>query len=178
MLDQDYAFYREFVNKAQADDFAALLDRWRIPYQINQPEPERHAYPKPEHDKAVSIYLRRRDFKRANRVYEEAVLDIIEHINPDYYLFQFNTEELLEIVHKPDEWGAFDRILAKRILRERGVKITDEMADELYQERLKAITNSSSEGPVSLFLANLPGIIVGLLVSPLLGLFSLYNTKK
>jgi tetratricopeptide (TPR) repeat protein len=146
MSDQDYAFYQKFTSKAQMDDLVAVLDSKNIPYQVNQSKSIDTVYTNTDLGKGITVYLRREDFEKANQAYEEAVLGNIEHIDPDYYLFQFEEEELLEIVHKPDEWGAFDRVLAKRILRERGVEITDEMADELYQQRLKTLAKPSKEG--------------------------------
>ena len=58
---------------------------------------------------------------------------------PDYYLLAFTDAELLEILSKPDEWGHFDYVLAKKLLVDRGYNITDALTQELKAQRLNGL---------------------------------------
>jgi hypothetical protein len=46
---------------------------------------------------------------------------------------------LLDIVAKPDEWGHFDYVLARKLLAERGLPIPDETIRQMKQQRLRQL---------------------------------------
>ena len=60
------------------------------------------------------------DFARAEGVLDEAAEKELAEVDNDHYLYSFSTEELLDVVRKPDEWNALDRKLARKLLAERG----------------------------------------------------------
>ena len=53
----------------------------------------------------------------------------------DYYLNDFSTEELLEVVEKKDEWSETDYGWAKKILIQKKI-LTEEKLEALHQNRL------------------------------------------
>jgi hypothetical protein len=66
--------------------------------------------------------------------YYQNKLDLVP---PDYYLFQFNDEQLMEIVRKPDEWGFLDYPLAIRILENRGLFISKDEINNINNDRIR-----------------------------------------
>jgi len=76
------------------------------------------------------------DFVRAHAVLEDYYEGQLQDVDPDYYLFSFTDPELLDILAKPDEWGHFDYVLARRLLIDRGYDITPELTDQLKAQRL------------------------------------------
>jgi hypothetical protein len=63
----------------------------------------------------------------------------LQEVDQDYYLLTFTDTELLEILAKPDEWGHFDCVLAKKPLTDRGHAITDAYTKQLKAKRLEEL---------------------------------------
>lgn len=92
----------------------------------------------------ISLQLPGTDFTRAHAILEAYYQAQLQDVEPDYYLYSFTDEELMEIVSKPDEWGHFDYVLARKLLAERGKPVTDEIADQLKQRRLEELAQPDS----------------------------------
>jgi hypothetical protein len=76
------------------------------------------------------------DFVRAKQILLEDLMAQVNSTEFDHYLFEFNDEELLEVVYKADEWSEFDFLLARRILKERGKGIPDHTMEKMNQTRI------------------------------------------
>jgi hypothetical protein len=63
----------------------------------------------------------------------------IDGVEQDYYLFSFTDEELMEVVTKADEWSAFDVVLAKKILADRGKPISDDIIEKIEEQRIEEL---------------------------------------
>ena len=77
-------------------------------------------------------------FEEAHRLLEEEVKRYLDHIPPDYYLYEFSDTELIDILTKYDEWSKEDYLLAQRILAERGLTIDEEQLQQLKYQRNEA----------------------------------------
>jgi hypothetical protein len=66
----------------------------------------------------------------------------LDKLPPDYYLFDFSNEELLEIVHHADDWGDLDVTLAKKLLKERDIFFDEEAINQLRQARYDALAKA------------------------------------
>lgn len=71
-------------------------------------------------DPYIFIKIKPEDFTKATEALEEYYEMSLNHVESDYYLFEFTDDELFEIISKPDEWGPFDYQLSKKILSDRG----------------------------------------------------------
>src|SRR5829696_5214646 len=143
-----HAIFETFNDKETAEDFADVLKANGIEFHIEEDAPEFDvSYAFNELDKDYHIMVRHEDFKRARTAYEDYFKDKLDNTPPDYYLFSFPTNELQEILAKPDEWGAFDYLLAEKILHDRGVVITHEEKQALKTERLQKLQEQKKETP-------------------------------
>ena len=88
-------------------------------------------------DASIDLKIPPKDFIRARDVLETYYEKHLQNVDPDYYLYEFTDQELMEILEKPDEWGAFDYVLARKLLLEHGHPITKEFTDELKAKRLR-----------------------------------------
>jgi hypothetical protein len=52
-----------------------------------------------------------------------------------HFFYTYTSDELMEVLRKPDEWSSFDFKLAKTILKERGVEISNEALSYMNEER-------------------------------------------
>jgi hypothetical protein len=102
------------------------------------------------------------DFAKANTVLENYYRQQIEATEPDYYLLSFTDEELMDIVRKPDEWGHFDHALAKKLLLDRGHKVTAAELEQFHQQRLTELKKPDISHPILIFLGYLTAIAGGL----------------
>jgi hypothetical protein len=84
----------------------------------------------------VHLKIPATEFLQANAVLEAYYEKQLQEVDPDYYLLTFTDAELLEILSKPDEWGHFDYVLAKKLLTDRGHNITDASTQQLKSQRL------------------------------------------
>ncbi len=115
-----------------------------------------------------SVKLPASDFLRAEAALEDVAEKQINEVGDDHYLFSFTTEELLDVVLKPDEWNAFDRRLARKVLAERGMPVeaaTDEVIREARIEELTAPAKPQTilvlVGYVFCLLGGVLGIYIG-----------------
>jgi hypothetical protein len=95
----------------------------------------------------ISLKIHAADFVRAHALLEAFYEKQLDDIDPEYYLFTFTDQELLDILAKPDEWGHFDYVLARKLLIERGYDITPEFTDKLKKQRLEELEQHDDAGP-------------------------------
>lgn len=117
---------------------------------------------------AISIKLNPGDFTLAHAALEEYYSHTLENIDDEYYLLNFTNDELTDIIQKPDEWGHFDYILAKKLLKDRGIEISSESANLLRKKRNEELAKPEiSEtfwiyaGYISAILGGFLGLIIG-----------------
>ena len=123
-----------------------------------------------------SVKLPSSDFLRAEAALEEVAERQIAEVGDDHYLFSFTDEELTDVVLKPDEWNAFDRRLARRIVAERGMPV-EAAADELIREaRIEELATPAKPQPV-LVLIGYASCLLGGIIGIWIG-HHLNTTKK
>ncbi|HEX3935455.1 MAG TPA: hypothetical protein VHW43_12295, partial [Puia sp.] len=123
--------FQQFNDIALARTMGDRLGAAGIEYEIDSQDP--HLDPViigSSPDSSIDLKIPAEDFIRARAVLEAYYEEQLQDVDPDYYLFGFTDQELLEILAKPDEWGAFDYVLARKLLIERGHPITKEFTDE------------------------------------------------
>jgi len=116
------------------------------------------------------------DFKKAEAILEKETENLLDSIDPDYYLFSFTNEELYEILLNSDEWNVFDYKLAQKILTERGKTIDADMLASLKKERLKILAKpEENQKPwiIAGYIFSLLGGGIGIVIG-----YSLWKSKK
>lgn len=128
---------------------------------------------------AISYMLKIKqvDFEKADMIIEKFAEKELLDVDEDHFLFGFSNEELIDIIKKRDEWGDFNFSLSKKILKERGVDITEDSIKKLQVERINELSKPE-DGKETL--GKLIGYISAILGGPL-GLmigYYLLNFKK
>lgn len=101
------------------------------------------------------------NFDRANAILEGFYQTRIESMDPDYYLFSFTDDELLDIMRKPDEWGHLDYVLAKKLLADRGREVTPVQLEQFQQQRLTQLAQPDRSHPLLIFFGYCTAILGG-----------------
>jgi hypothetical protein len=89
--------------------------------------------------KEYLVKIKDTDFSRANSILDEDAIESINNIERDYYLFDFTNDELIDVLVKRDEWNSFDVLLSRKILKERGLNITDDELTKINNDRIETL---------------------------------------
>ena len=121
-----------------------------------------------EINKDFRIKLKPADFERADTLLLQLAEKDLADIYPGYYIFDFSNEELKEIIEKQDEWSSLDFLLAKKILKERGVEVNVSQIQTFKEKRLEALAKPVESpqvlivaGYILAFFGGLIAIIIG-----------------
>jgi hypothetical protein len=123
-----------------------------------------------EINKDFRIKLKPADFERANMLLQQLAEQDLADIDPGYYIFDFSGEELKEIIEKQDEWSSLDFLLAKKILKERGVEVNVNQIQILKEKRLEALAEPE-ESPKVLIIAGYILAVFGGLIAIIIGAY-------
>lgn len=165
---ETFLTFRKFNNTELAQATAEVLERNGIACVIeNYQSFFDPSYANNKIDPDIILKIHPDEFIKARQVLEEAYAAGLDQTEADYYLFTFSDAELIEIITKPDEWGAFDYQLAQKILRDRGKEVKPEIAGLLRERRIDELKKPEKTGgfwvPFGYFLA-IFGSFIGLIV--------------
>jgi hypothetical protein len=165
---KDYQTFKTFTDRETAENFADVLQQHGIRFSI---EEDRLTFdPSYAHNPLNKDYLIKispGDFTRAHAAYEDYFALLVDKAEPDYYLYTFSDEELVEIVTKPDEWGTFDNLLAQKLLAERGISFSPAEKKALNEKRyqqLQAPKNEATDTILGYYLVSLLFFPVGIVI--------------
>jgi hypothetical protein len=167
-MPEELVTFQLFHSRSVAEEMGSWLEREGIPYEIV----ENKKYFDPSFafnkiDPEINLKLLAKDFTRARKVLEGVYAKQLEEVDPNYYLFRFKNEELMDIIRKPDEWGIFDHALARKILSDRGVVVPGITEQEVLKTRLDELRKPESVEPVWIglgYMAALAGGFFGILM--------------
>ena len=167
MTESQLITFRRYNDLALSAQLVFLLEKNDITYELNESPMVFNASMvfNEEYNKEFVVKLLPEDFERVEKLIAEDEAQHIDDVDSDYYLFAFTDDELLDVVAKFDEWSAFDVILARKLLNERGVKIDEE---ELKAVRLEVLQKPETTqsfwivlGYISALLGGPLGILIG-----------------
>ncbi|BAV06431.1 hypothetical protein SAMN05421788_10789 [Filimonas lacunae] len=177
-MQSDYLLFQKFTDLETAEDFATELRANDISYHLidhnNATNVKVEGYNTIQI--AIELNIAEHDFPRAQQVLDRYYEESIKKIDPSYYLFEFSTEELKDIIAKPFEWGRLDYYLARHLLKQKGIEVTDEEVQQIKAERLQEMSKIEkvSQGKI------VAGYLFAVLL-PLAGLFigfTIYYNRK
>lgn len=105
-----------------------------------------------------------KDFERAEIILEENISIELNEVDPDYLLLSFSDDELIEVMKKKEEWGAFNYKLAASLLTSRGVPIPEMDIVWSQVERMKEKEQPASSG-ILLLLLGYSSLLSGILIA-------------
>lgn len=137
-VEQAAALLRDHGIAAEASREARVLDSVYIGEQFNDP---------------YLLYLPGKDFERARVILEENIVVNLNEVDPGYQLLSFTDDELIDVMRKKGEWGAYNYKLAEALLQQRGVPVPEMDIVWSQVEELK-----QKEQPVS---SGMPLLLMG-----------------
>ena len=162
----EYLTFQSFYSEEEAAVLAEVLSKRGIDNIIVKAKPiVDEIIVGDDMEKKIFLKIKNSDFKRANEVLEERIIENISQIGPDYYLYSFSNDELSDIINKPDEWSKQDFFIARKILLERGLSLSEKDISEIHWKRMKEIGKQEK--------GSLLWIVIGYILS-LGGVFGLF----
>ena len=118
------------------------------------------------------VKIAQSDFEKVDLILEKEALETVRKLSNDYYLFSFSTTELYEVIDNFDEWNETDYLLAQKLLRAKGEKISDEEIKKRKTNRIdhlktpeKAIAHWIIIGYFSAIFGGILGVFIGYYLS-------------
>ena len=177
MKKEKYLTYQKFNDQAAAAELAQLFQENGLDFELENSSLNFDAsFSFNELNKEFRVKIKSEDFKIADEILYQDNLKAIANVKEDYYLFQFSTEELIDLVSKADEWSTFDVVLAEKILRNRGHEISADKINHLKEERLEQLAKPATVSTIWLLIGYLLSLMGGLL-GILIGWYLTYHKK-
>lgn len=173
---QEYRLFASFSLREQAKDIVDLLNENGIQYKWNDNNHEiisgiiGSTTPT---DKSQLLLLEK-DFNKVETLLKLHNLE--SELSDDYYLHNFNYEELTEVVMKPDQWGAIDYELAKKLLKQQNADLDDDWFQLQKKHRIAQLKKPDRSNPLIIYAGYLLALLGGIF-----GVFighSIWNGKK
>lgn len=160
----DFVLFQSFFNEDEAAPVVETLKRNAIEYKVEKlKQPLDSTIAGESVENKIFLTIRPRDFARANDVLDKVILDNIQLLEKDYYLFSFTNEELSDIIHKPDEWSRQDFLIARKILEDRGTAVPDEEINAIKSKRVKELARQEKGSISWIILGYLLALVGGLM---------------
>jgi len=124
----------------------------------------------------IEIKVFSTDYTRVEKLVEKAAKSEIDTIDAEYYLYDFNDKELIDILENYNEWSPTDRIMAQKILKERGQEYSEEDIKTLKAKKIKELSQPE-KGKIGWLIFGFISAIFGGLLGIFIG-YHHYNFKK
>lgn len=144
---EEWVVFKRFRNQEEAESTLQILQKNYILYECDT-FTDRYFSIEMGDTRAKGFFVKLfpKDFEKARKILQEEAQNLITQLPEDYYLYTFSAKELVEIVQKPDEWNEIDYELAKELLAEQGISISEAQEKVILEkreaERIKPIVAS------------------------------------
>jgi len=158
--------FQEFTNADDANEMAEKLSQHGI---ANAIEKNSNLLGEEiigrQYNNHIVLKIKGEDFAKARKILIENTTVDMNMIDRNYMLFSLSDNELIEVLAKPDEWGAYNYNLAKMILAERGTNVSEQKIDSMQKEYANTLYQQRSIDSIWLVLGytfSIAGIWAGL----------------
>lgn len=191
--EKNYILFRVFREEEDMKFFTDVLDDCNIDYKVDNPQSISDntlatAYGVQVAEDAMQyrfmLMIAEVDFERAQTEVRKHIAEWISNAGSEEnsLLNEFNDEELLDVIKKPDEWTEEDIAMAQALLEKRGKHVSDEVVEAYRQKRLEEVRKPKFGGYGTIIIgyifAFLGGIIGIFLAASLLGKKRIFNGEK
>lgn len=123
------------------------------------------------------VQIAAENFKKAEQILEENAKKMVLQLDSSHYLYTFSTEELYDVLKKPDEWGATDYLLTKKILQEQGEDVNDVYLKKLREDRIDSLRRPLYDNWLWIGFGYLCAVSVDIVLGVIIGLV-IWSAKR
>ncbi|MBO4615271.1 MAG: hypothetical protein J5709_09160 [Bacteroidales bacterium] len=191
--EKKYVLFRVFRNEDDMKFFTDVFDDCGIDYTIENPRADSNdvlasAYGVQMAEDAMQykfmLMIAEDDFERSQNELRSHIAEYFRNAGSEEntLLNEFNDEELLDVIKKPDEWAVEDIVMAQTLLDKRGKHVSDEVVEAYRNKRLEEVRQPKFGGYGTIIIgyifAILGGVIGIFLAASLLGKKRIFNGEK
>jgi len=133
--------YRKFIYEDDALELVKILEENHITFELADNSSRLDSnFGADLNSGQFELKIHKEDFKAVEDLEEKLVKNDVEHVEEDYFLFEYSDEELIEIILKKDEWSKFDYLLAQKILKERGKEVNPVLLNVFDKQRIRELS--------------------------------------
>lgn len=191
--EKKYVLFRVFRNEDDMKFFTDVFDDCGIDYTIENPRADSNdvlasAYGVQMAEDAMQykfmLMIAEDDFERSQNELRSHIAEYFRNAGSEEntLLNEFNDEELLDVIKKPDEWAVEDIVMAQTLLEKRGKHVSDEVVEAYRNKRLEEVRQPKFGGYGTIIIgyifAFLGGVIGIFLAASLLGKKRIFNGEK
>jgi hypothetical protein len=164
----EFLTFRKFNEYTAAKTFSLLLDDAGIENQLEDSSPKFDpGFSNNELLKEFRIKIKAEDFEKADTILLQQANSLLDDIDDNHYLFQYNNDELKEVLSKADEWNEIDIALARKILEKRGIVFSQSDLKELQKKRISELSKPehfSETWILFAYIVSIAGGLIGLVI--------------
>lgn len=165
----EFIIYKKYNEKDRVESLTNTLKENGIEFEVTEDRESLDSlYGGNQLSKNYYIKIKKQDFESADSILLAISEKEVSTVEEDHYLYGFTNEELFEILSKPDEWNEFDYQLSKKILKERGKEVSNDIVELLKKQRLNELSkpdeghrNWMYAGYIFALLGGLLGLFIG-----------------
>lgn len=166
-MEEEFITFEKFTNQNSAEKLGEFIKEKNIEYILeNNSLSFDPTFANNGFGVEFCIKIKKEDFEKVNELLIEKSEDEIIEIDKDYYLLTFSDNELIEVITKSDEWNKFDVSLAKKLLKERGVDVSNERIEAIKEQRILELSKPEK--------SQIDYIILGYILAFLGGFLSIF----
>ena len=136
-MTEKFITFEKFSHKNSANELIKLIEEKNIEYFLESNSLSFDStFANNDFGTEYCLKIKKEDFNKVNEILLEKSEKEINEIEKDYYLFTLSDDELIEVISKSDEWNAFDVSLAKKLLKEKGVDISNKRIEKIKEQRI------------------------------------------
>ena len=160
----DFVKYRKFHDQKFADELISILQQNNIEYEVSELKPSLDSSFRGSNPLATEIIvkIKKSDFDKMDKIWENDLRIDLDSVDKNHYIFEFNNEELFDVLSRPDEWSPLDYKLSIALLKRKGKEIDEELLRSLKKQRINDLSKAES--------SQVPWIMLGYFVSFLGGI--------
>lgn len=161
--------YKIFSKQEQGEELFEILEQNKIEFSLVQNAFEVDTtFSGSPYQAEIQVFLNPEDIDRVDELMADLAKSQLDLKDKHHYLYQFSTDELIDLLRKKDEWSTYDYELAKVILGERGEDVSEARLQELKSERIEDLSEGEdgtelqlAVGYLAAFLGGILGVLIG-----------------
>jgi hypothetical protein len=160
----EFLTYKRFSEQNRVEAITQILKENGIAVETTEDSASLDSlYGDKQFSRQFYIKIGENDFLKADAILAKVSEQELDTVDKDHYLYSFTDEELFDILSKPDEWNELDYQLSKKILKERGKEINNDIIELLRNQRVKELAKPEESQRVWIYAGYLFALLGGFL---------------
>jgi len=131
----DFKTFMSLTDIESVSETTSILNKSKIPFRVQDTSKDFDVtFSNDDSKNSLLIMLNQRDFDRASSILEDKMNFDVNEINESHPIFSFNNEELKDVVKNYDEWHPIDVRMAKHLLEEKNICLSE---DEIIHTQIE-----------------------------------------